>query len=68
MFYELSQNQEWIKERVNLFVALAPIASMKNSTAIRPLSDILEVTWGSLNLAGIYEVFKASVKQNWSMI
>jgi len=63
MFYELSQNQEWIKERVNLFVALAPIASIKNSTAIRPLSDILEVTWGSLNLAGIYEVFKASVKQ-----
>lgn len=37
---------------------------MKNSTAIDPLSDILEVTWKTLDTLGIYEVFKSSYKQD----
>jgi len=63
MFYELSTNQEWIKEHVNLFVALAPIANMKHSTAVKPLSDILEPTWKILDTVGVWEIFKPSIKQ-----
>jgi hypothetical protein len=62
MFYALSTNQEWVKEHVNLFVALAPIASMKNSKAVDPLSDILDTTWEALDFAKIYEVFRTKVK------
>lgn len=64
MFYALSTNQEWVKEHVNLFIALAPIASMKNSKAIDVLSDILEPTWKLLDTLGIYEVFKSTIKQS----
>jgi len=64
MFYALSTNQEWVKEHVNLFIALAPIANMKNSKAIDILSDILEPAWKILDGLGIYEVFKSTVKQN----
>jgi len=45
MFYALSTNQEWVKEHVNLFVALAPIANMKNATSLDILADILDTTW-----------------------
>jgi hypothetical protein len=64
MFYALSTNQEWVKEHVNLFIALAPIANMSHSTAINPLADILNPTWSSLDLLGIYEVFKTSILQS----
>lgn len=64
MFYALSTNQEWVKEHVNLFIALAPIASMKNSKAIDPLSDILDATWKFLDFTGIWEVFSNKVKQD----
>jgi hypothetical protein len=51
MFYELSKNQAWINDRVNLFVALAPIANMKNSVAMKPFADILDTVWLGLNTA-----------------
>ena len=65
MFYALSTNQQWVKEHVNLFVALAPIANMKNSKSLDVLSDILMVTWKALDELGVYEVFKASIKQEF---
>jgi hypothetical protein len=66
MFYALSTNSAWVNERVNLFVALAPIANMSNSTAVQPLSDILEPTWTALDAAGIYEVFRSKIKdETW---
>lgn len=63
MFYALATNQEWVKEHVNLFVALAPIANMKNSKSLDVLADILNPVWKTLNLAGIYEVFKSEIMQ-----
>ena len=45
MFYELSQNQDWINERVNLFVALAPIANMAHSELIKPVTNFLNTIW-----------------------
>jgi len=64
MFYALSTNQEWVKDHVNLFVALAPIANMSHSTAVQPLSDILDPVWKSLDLFGIYEVFRKEIYQS----
>jgi hypothetical protein len=64
MFYALSSNQDWVKEHVNLFVALAPIANMKNATALNKLSDILNPTWEALRMVGIYEIFKSSIVQS----
>ena len=40
MFYGLAENESWFKERINLFVALAPAVKITNtkSKAIRLLS------------------------------
>lgn len=65
MFYALSTNQEWVKDHVNLFVALAPIANMSHSTAVKPLSDILDPVWKALDLFGIYEVFRQKIYQSF---
>ena len=48
MFYALSTNEKWIKERVNLFVALAPIASMRDATSLNTLSYFLNEIWKTL--------------------
>jgi len=66
MFYALSTNHAWVNERVNLFVALAPIANMSHAKAIDPLSDVLEPTWTALDATGIYEVFRSKIKnESW---
>jgi hypothetical protein len=62
MFYELSKNQAWINERVNLFVALAPIANMKNSVALKPIVDVMNELWKLLNTAHIWEIFSPKIK------
>jgi hypothetical protein len=51
MFYELSKNQAWINERVNLFVALSPIANMKNSVELYPVVTFLNELWKLVDLA-----------------
>ena len=63
MFYALHTNFEWVKENVNLFVALAPIASMKNAESLDTLSDVLDIVWKVCNYAGIFELFKTSIVQ-----
>lgn len=63
MFYALNTNHEWVKENVNLFVALAPIASMKNAESLDTLGDVMDVVWKVCNYAGIYELFSTSFVQ-----
>ena len=65
MFYELANNQQWILDRVNLFVALAPIANMANSTVLHPITDFLNTIWEATRLAGVYEVFNPKIKQEF---
>ena len=62
MFYELSNNQQWILDRVNLFVALAPIANMAHSTELHPITDFLNEIWEATKVAGIWEVFNPTIK------
>ena len=57
MFYELSKNQDWINERVNLFVALAPIANMKHSVALKPIVKVMNTLWDLTIKAHVWEIF-----------
>lgn len=61
MFYALSVNQDFWKERLNLFVALAPVTNLANTR-----SDLFKYTAGSinvvawaLNLGHIYEILSS---------
>lgn len=59
MFYGLAENENWFKERINLFVALAPVVKITNtkSKAIRLLSKFEGVLDSQVSNFGIREIF-----------
>ena len=60
MFYALVKDQAKIMSKVNLFVALAPIARMANITgALKTMGDNIEFIDLGLNVAHMWEVFSA---------
>ena len=48
-----------------MFVALAPIANMKNSTILKPVVDFITPLWSLLNHAHVWEVFNDKIKQDF---
>ena len=65
MFYALTQNEKLIMDKVNLFIALAPIVRPQNSTFpnILKAATYLPEFEGFLNLVNIYEVWGPLMKQ-----
>ena len=60
MFYGLATNEEYFKERINLFVALAPVVKMDKAPLINLLSFLAKFEWfleAKLAEVGIYELF-----------
>lgn len=60
MFYGLATNEEFFKDRVNLFVALAPAVRIDHSPLANLLSFLAKFDWfleKRLADVGIYELF-----------
>lgn len=59
MFYGLAENEKWFKERINLFVALAPCVKITNSKSsyIQILAKMEGVLEGGAASLGIKEIF-----------
>ena len=63
MFYALSTNQDYIKSKVNLFVAFAPIVRMQYSNlGLERISYFLKgkTILAAAEEVGLYSVFSAS--------
>lgn len=45
MFYSMATNEKWLKERVNLFIALAPAVYIKNSRIANLFSFLAKFEW-----------------------
>ena len=45
MFYGLATNENYLKDRVNLFVALAPVVRLDNSFALNLFNYLAKVDW-----------------------
>ena len=58
MFYAISANQEFWKERLNLWVALAPVTKLDHckSGLIKLFSEFEAVLGSTLNFLGVYEL------------
>ena len=60
MFYGLATNEDYFKDRINLFVALAPCARMDHGNLINIFSILAKFEWfleAQLAEVGIYELF-----------
>jgi hypothetical protein len=60
LFYGLATNEEYFKERINLFVALAPAVRMDRSPVTNLFSFLVKFEWfveEKLAEVGIYELF-----------
>ena len=60
MFYALATNEEFFKERINLFVALAPAVRLDSSPLANLLTFLAKFDWfleKRLADVGIYELF-----------
>lgn len=60
MFYALATNEDYLKDRINLFVALAPCTRMDHGSLINILSILAKFEWfleAKLAEVGIYELF-----------
>ena len=60
MFYGLASNEEFFKDRINLFVALAPAVRLDSSPLANLLSFLAKFDWfleKRLADVGIYELF-----------
>jgi len=67
MFYALGTNEAWIDERVNLFIALAPIIRLGNTTN-KGLKKVAKNRWvveKSLKGLGMYEVGGKDFKKEY---
>jgi hypothetical protein len=66
MFYALGTNEAWIDERVNLFIALAPIIRLGNTTN-KGLKKVAKYRWAigqSLKRLNMYEVAGKDFKES----
>ncbi len=65
MFCALSENLEFFKKHMNLFIALAPVVRVDNCSSgiIKKLKDN-EIVENSLKKFGIYELFPSKGKNN----
>lgn len=59
MFMGLAMNQDYFKKNLNVFVALAPIANLGDTTSktFRLLSDGTSIFEDAINLFGMYQMF-----------
>jgi hypothetical protein len=60
MFYALATNEAFFKDRINLFVALAPAVRLDSSPLVNLLSFLAKFDWfleQRLADVGIYELF-----------
>jgi hypothetical protein len=59
MFVALSLIQEKIKDKLNLIVALGPVANLKDckSEFLTTLAPAAGLVFGAANLVGIYDIF-----------
>lgn len=60
MFYGLATNEEFFKDRVNLFVALAPAVRLDKSSTANLLNILAKFDWfleAKLGEIGIHELF-----------
>ena len=70
MFYALSSNQRWIKDHVNLFIAVAPIARLKYADMdnIKTISKAVGPIDTILNFNHIYALFSLADKAKFENI
>lgn len=70
MFFALSSNQTWIKDHVNLFIALAPIARMDytNMFNIQTIAEFTSPIDAILNFNHIYALFSKADKDKFTHI
>lgn len=61
MFYALAKNEDYLKERINLFVAMAPVLRLGNTTSstLKNLAYYKFSFEKALKTFGIYEVMGA---------
>lgn len=58
MFYALATNEKNLKDKVNLFVALAPVCYFKNSTKGKSVSSLVRGNlFAGLEEVGIFSLF-----------
>lgn len=70
MFYALATNHEYWKEKINLFVALAPVVNLKgtDSTLIKWAGKMNHILGSFVNVIGKHELFprgKEKKKDGW---
>jgi hypothetical protein len=70
MFYALATNEEWLDERVNLFIALAPVINLEHAHdsflgSVSQKESLVEKTLSGLKL---YEIFGKKWKNNKSNV
>jgi hypothetical protein len=67
MFYGLATNHDFWKERINLFVALAPVVNLSNTQSkfIKWISKADGTIGGILWISGKVELYRKG-KVNWS--
>ena len=67
MFYALSKNEDYIFEKVNLFVACAPVARMQGVDTVTHLAaKALPVHEAALGLAGYHHVFDEKFRNDFN--
>lgn len=71
MFYGLATNQAYFKDRLNLFVALAPVVRLDKSDLVNFLSVLAKFDWfleAKLAEAGVYELFGKGWEEEFEKI
>jgi hypothetical protein len=58
MFYAISKNQDYWEERLNIFVALAPVTRIDHckSKVMKFVSNFMEIIFSIFNFFGIYHI------------